>query len=223
MGEPTEKKILKQECIYSIVSPCVYGLAGIEVIINQHGGEGKAHQEKNTMIVLIPAEPLPALQSLQILVNALLTESVSFEYLILSDIAPCWLYASLVRMTGSNLLVDAVSLLPLQTNVQYLRYHLSVGAKEIPFLSDIVCKGKECTSCQKNKGLSQCEADVMTETLKGVCIKKMVARKKRSCKTLYQQKKSGMKKLSEVFPHIVMRTSGQRRRSNQTKSDYGPV
>ena len=223
MGALAEKKIFKEECIYRIVSHCIYGLAGIEALINQHGGEGKAHQEKNKMIVLIPAEPLPALQSLQLLVNTLLTESKPFEYLILSDISPCWLYASLVRMTRSNLLVAAVSLLPLQTNVQCLRYHLSAGEKEIAFLSDIACKGKECTACHKNKGLSQCEAEVMTETLKGVCIKEIVTRKKRSCKTLYQQKKSGMKKLSEVFPHIVMRTSGQRRRSNQTKSDYGPV
>lgn len=227
MDKLVNKDTCEQENVpIRIVSACLYVRAGLQNLVSFISSTAicvadEASGLSQPVLVFIPDEPLPALQALRELVDALRSGSAPVKSWVLTDIEPGWLYRALVRMTGSCRHVSAVRLLSSGAGVEYLLDRLSGEPAAADLLSVAAGHTHGYSGWDKKTGLSQCEADVVAETLRGMSVKLMAVQKKRSCKTLYQQKASGLKKMAEVFPSVVARVSGHRRKAIDSQLSQG--
>lgn len=161
----------------------------------------------NRVVVYLPEDPYWLLTTLQQVASLLNRTDEPIPVWVLSRISVVWIWQTLQKLvTKAELLVD-IRAGKSDLSCSQLAALLNGGYNECHNLEQQVLMEEQLWG-YKNGGLTQKEITVLTDFFGGHSINLQSQIRKRSTKTLYSQRKSGLKKMAGYIPSLAENIPG---------------
>ncbi|MGP2734217.1 hypothetical protein [Serratia bockelmannii] len=155
----------------------------------------KRLQPVEVLVLRLPTTLVPLLESLFFLKGFLAQYNYSQQFdtriILLSDLAPCWLRETLKALTGSDLVLRKVSVLPSRSAPNQITACLAKGERASLYVHERAEPAGQC-----ERGLTAGEAMVLRDLLHSrLPVQVLARRRQRSAKTIYTLRRTAMEKL----------------------------
>lgn len=203
-----------------ILSACGFAAAGLSALLQEGGhqvvtlqSEGEAATllfpsgapaEVSRLVVWLPAEPSPMLQTLMAVISALNARHVALkEVVILSSLNPAWLWYTLLRQVSGRQRLACVFALNARLPYRKMKQSLLASNEDcFPVPLRELAREEERAHGAPPEGLTPREMSAMLALFEGSSVQEQSFRERLSPKTLYSQRVSGLRKLASQLPSL---------------------
>ncbi|MEZ7216257.1 EAL domain-containing protein [Klebsiella spallanzanii] len=211
-----------------IVSPCAMAAAGLEELINNQGVATKiillndasidtTHSEDDDVIdtsglyvFYIPKESFYFLLMLIYIAERIKKVHPDTDFVFISGVSCSWLHQNILQMAGGEKFVFSAKIISSKLSVKRLEQYFTRVRENLPFTSrDRFTVNKRGMS---NEGLTPRETEVLLDLFSGTDTALIERNRNVASKTLYNQRKSGLRKMVENSAELAGKLPGASKR-----------
>lgn len=211
-----------------IVSPCAMAAAGLEELINNQGVATKiillndasidtTHSEDDDVIdtsglyvFYIPKESFYFLLMLIYIAERIKKVHPDTDFVFISGVSCSWLHQNILQMAGGEKFVFSAKIISSKLSVKRLEQYFTRVRENLPFTSrDRFTVNKRGMS---NEGLTPRETEVLLDLFSGTDTALIERNRNVASKTLYNQRKSGLRKMVENSAELSGKLPGASKR-----------
>lgn len=166
--------------------------------------------EPNLCVFYVPAEPFHFLLTLMHIAEWLKTESTETTFIFISSVSCEWLHRCLLQMARRKSLVFSARIVSSDLSVARLEQYFERVRVHLPFNSGENMRFQR--GDWPSEGLTPCETEALLDLFSEAGQKQVKTDRKVAIKTLYNQRKSGLRKMIENSAELAKQLSGSARR-----------
>lgn len=211
-----------------IVSPCAMAAAGLKELISNQGVATKVillndasvdttHSEDDDVIdtsglyvFYIPKESFYFLLMLIYIAERIKKVHPDTDFVFISGVSCSWLYQNILQMAGGEKFVFSAKIISSKLSVKRLEQYFTRVRENLPFTSrDRFTVNRRGMS---NEGLTPRETEVLLDLFSGTDTALVERNRNVASKTLYNQRKSGLRKMVENSAELAGKLPGASKR-----------